>query len=386
MRLIEENTREVGEAKPILQAYIDGWDAEHQKITQRETRALGLASVSEISAKVAKRFMAAPSDLKDALNTLKDLDELADNIEDSIETFSLHFRVGSLNPEVKTQFELLTKADKGLAAAELAKKQIEKVANAFPSDKTAQRSLKDADVMIKRFERLQQQARKVIGQLSKKQMPDALKKYASSVMRMLKGKLVDPSSIMVKPWQRALVRGDVIYEMVIFVDVGPEMKFTNNQLRITLAENVAERQPPGYMERLPHIEPLSPKQVVAQTLEKLSGWKGLKGETSIDRSADAQAVASALRSAMRSMRPWDTEGPEISRNNIEISAEYRSNNLPKEGANEVGYAAYDDMVNEEISTFRKALERNLGSLKNSIKTVEIQDGEKSWIYVTVILK
>jgi hypothetical protein len=327
------------------------------------------------------KLIARP-DLRKSLKLLEDLEELSDNIEDAIDTFSLHFRVASIDLEVKNQMELLRKSRNGLKAAKDAKYQLEKVYASFPEDKTAKRALNDAEVMIRRFLRLESQAGKIISQLSKKTMPPALVKYASTIVRMLKGKLMDPKTIKVKPWQYDGWQGGVIYQMVIDIQRGGDL----GKIRFELSEDTGSRDGPGFQTGSISNKQMSPKEVLAEMLERLSGWKGLKSEQTIDRTGITAGIVSALNSALRSMSAWDSGQATIERNGMEVEASYRSNNLPKEGAYDVGASSYDDMVDKEISQFRKAIERSLGSLMKHVKKIDIDDGEKSWIYVTVTLK
>jgi hypothetical protein len=329
--------------------------------------------------KLAKELVAQPPSLRDLQKELEVLDELSDNIEDEIDTFSLHFKVAAqVDPEVKGQLDLLKKAREGLKKAEQVKSTLATLVESFPEDKTAKRSLNDADVMIKRFKRLESQASKVIGQLSKKQMPPALKKYADTIVGMLKRKVVDPKTVTVKPWQQSYWGGDVVFQMVIFVDPGPSEK----KARFELEENTGKREGPQFNKRS-----MSPKEVVDSIVETLRGWKGLKSEQGVDRMGVAQDIANILNRVIRSWRTaWDTEPAEIQRGGLTVMAAYRSQNLPKEGAYDVGEAAYRDMVEDEIGDFSSLVTRKLAPYKSAIKNMEFDDGEKSWIYVYVHLK
>ena len=335
--------------------------------------------------KMARRMAAGP-DLRDALKLLKDLDELSDNIEDAVETFSLHFRVagfGKLPTEVQSQFKLMDNAKRGSSAAKQAKREIEKIVAMFPEDKTAQRALNDADVMIARFERHEVQARKVVGQLSNKATPAALKKYASSVIRMLRGKVVDPKTITVKPWMQDNYEG-VIYQMVVFAKTGGELTNHSGEPRVTLAEASYDRNPPGVSDGY-RIEQKTAKQVVNDFLPKLKGWSGLKSEQGSNRAEIADNVMRGVNSALRDMGGQDIEKAEM-QGKTRIGGSYRSWNLPKEGAYEEGEYRYREMVNDELAKFKKSVERYLKPYMNDIEEISYHDGEKSWIYIEVELR
>jgi hypothetical protein len=64
---------------------------------------------------------------------------------------------------------------------------------------------------------------------------------------------------------------------------------------------------------------------------------------------------------------------------------YRSD-LPKEGAYEVGYSRYREMVSDEIARWLQVLNPHLAPYKSSIKRMSVQDEEKSWIYTEIELK
>ena len=70
-----------------------------------------------------------------------------------------------------------------------------------------------------------------------------------------------------------------------------------------------------------------------------------------------------------------------------IVAAYRSG-LPKEGAYDVGAAAYDDMVAREIARARRAISAGAATsdsawMITACGGVQIEDEEKGWIYLIV---
>lgn len=69
-----------------------------------------------------------------------------------------------------------------------------------------------------------------------------------------------------------------------------------------------------------------------------------------------------------------------------MAGSYRSEALPKEGAYSVGEYKYEEMVRSEIARASKAVDIALAPYKDKISGVDIHDGEKSWIYVSVKIK
>ena len=332
----------------------------------------------------AKLLLAAPN-LKDIQRTLNELDELGDNIEDSIETFSRHFRVAGAT-DIDNQKDLLRKAEDGLSSVRILQNSIRSILEQFPDDKTALRTQKDADVMFARFERYQVTASKVISTLSKKNLPPALKKLATSAARIIQSKLIDSKALQVIPWQVKTHRGGVIYEVILRVIV-PEDVVVGGEVQVILGEHTNSVDGAGVIQYKGSatVTPTGAKDVAGILLEQIRGWAGMKGESDAveGRRAAAQAIARILNSALR--RGWDSRDAEIGHGNLEIEGSYRSD-LPKEGAYEVGEDDFNRMLSSEISSFKKTLEPNLREFKNIIKNISYDYSEKSWIYVTITLK
>jgi hypothetical protein len=331
--------------------------------------------------------VAMPMVLKDQLKTLDDLADLSDNIEDMVDMFGRHFRIAArLDTDVKSQFELLKKAQKGLEAAQNTQKYLEMVLREYPDDKTALRATKDAMVMVKRFQKHEQDARKVVSTISKKEMPPALAKYAGSVVRALKARLVDPKALRVIPWQKKDYRGGIQYQMVVKIPA-PELNLNRGVYSLSLVESTSTNEGPGVDRGSGYPKMETPKQVADRMAEVLIGWPGLKGETDAiaEREETARGVQSAMNSAIRRMRPWMQEDAEVETGNARVHGSYRST-LPKEGDRDSGHDRYRDMVDDEIKKFKSVIEPLLKPYAKAIKNVEYYDGEKSWIYVSVDLK
>jgi len=338
--------------------------------------------------RIAAKVTAAVT-MKDVLKNLADLDDLSDNIEDMVGMFGRHFKVAArMDTDVDSQLELLKKARNGLEAAKNTQKYLEEVLKEYPDDKTALRAIKDAMAMVKRFEKHEKDARKVISIISKKEMPPALVKFASSVARALRAKLEDPKSLKVIPWQQK-TRGGIEYQMVVVVPVPGHhiLNISRDEWRVELVESTDSADGPmvkfGW-----NLEKATTREVAKRMTNALSGWPGLKGEESAiaAREEIAKGVASALNSAIARMRGFDDSKAEISDGNTRIEASYRSNYLPKEGAQDVGSDSYYHMVQEEIDRFKKQVEPLLKPFAKAIKDVYYDDSEKSWVYVQVGLK
>jgi hypothetical protein len=313
------------------------------------------------------------------------------------QAFSHHFKLAKvMNPEVNSQLEALKKAQQGFKTALAVQEKVNNILGLYPDDKTAQRAAKDADVMVRRFQRHAESARKIIVRITKKDMPPALKKLMGAVSAGIRRRLVDTKKLQVIPWQvtksrylRGGYRGrqveGVEYQVIFRID---DDKFPghNNRQEMTLTESTL-------LSFGPFIEMYDPKgatttrEAVAHFVAKLDGWPGMKGETEAisGRATTAKGVARALNSAIARMGGWMSEKAEISADNKDIEGSYRSD-LPKEGAYDVGEYEYERMVDAEIKNWRKVLDSELRSYTSKIKRIDVSDGEKSWIYTTITLK
>jgi hypothetical protein len=301
--------------------------------------------------------------------------------------------MAALDPEIISQFDLLSKAKKGLDNAKAVQEAVKKVLEANPEDKTALRVSRDADTMVSRFRRHVQDAQKVVSTLSRKTMPESLKRYAVEVARRIRMRLEDPNMLEVIPWQREsyhLVSGmqGVEYQVVFRIDTGDR--------DIGVLEGFASEFSTGsrgvlfYPRKLGRIveKAMSPETAVDEYLDFAQGWEGLKGESKAidEREGVAQQIASVLNGLVHRFDTWrDPQLAEIERGNTRIIAGYRSG-LPKEGERSVGESEYREMVHEEIKRYRQSLDPALRQFASSIRGVRVYDGEKSWIYTEVELK
>ncbi len=332
---------------------------------------------------VARDLMAAAPGLDDVLQTLEQLDQLSDNLTDAIDTFQGHFKQAALDPSVKTQLDIMNKAKAGLDAAKNALKAVEAVLAAYPDDKTAARAKYDAEVMVKRFKRHYNDALDIYRTLSKKAMPPGLKAYASSIASELKSRLVDPSVLYVGHGQTETVFNDMYYHVLFKLTAG------DRDLTGIAYEQVNKNEGPraNMGNSFHNGMKMSPKEFADQFFDSVRGWIGLKSETSDvrqQRSENVQNVKSILNQAVKRAGGWMIEEAQLE-DETRVTAAYRSDSLPKEGAQEVGESDYQAMVEEVTGRFRKIVMPMLQGVPG-IRKVGIYAGEKSWVYVTVELK
>lgn len=301
----------------------------------------------------------------------------------------------TLDPEVSSQMSVLVKAREGLKHAQEMLTRSNEIIKLFPDDKTAVRAKQEAERMVERFKKHEAAAHKIITTLSKKAIPPALKKEADAAAKAIKARLVDPDALEVIPWQRETSTFDrvppvkvVEYQMVFRLKGVPdEYHFSGTHNAWMLIENtgISDAKVESWQNGNLKAGGTTGKDFAANLLERLKGWAGIKGESEATaaRASTAQAIARALNSVIT--RGWDKEPATVSKDNITIEAAYRSD-LPKEGASSVGEYEYEEMVEREVASCRKLLDPKLAPYKNQIDRVNIHDGEKSWIYISVRLK
>jgi len=345
------------------------------------------------------------SALVEALRSLAMLKELDQNLTEVEQTFSLHYRTAvEVHPEVVSQIETLQKARKGLQGADATVKSLEDLAVLFPEDKTVQRALTDAKTLVKRFTKHVDEAKKIISTLSKKTLPPTLKATASKLEKALKAVLVNPDQLEVLPWQRghALYQsyGGTLQGVLFYVIFRVSKVKENRDLTLILAESTISQSAGLWLsdnqEGLGYVGSsvstgIRKFDTIARAVEMFrelgAGWTGLKGESeaNANRLSEANAVGAALQSALNRVRAYMKENVEISTDGRELVGAYRSD-LPKEGASDVGESRYEEMVADEIERWHKILDPLLKPYQGSIKRIEVQDEEKSWIYTRILLK
>jgi len=345
--------------------------------------------------RVAARWVAKQAALPNMgklLDTLDTLDELSQNIEEVTDTFGLHYKMAAGDADVRSQLDALKKARAGLKAAQGVLQSVEEVIAAYPEDKTAARALRDAQTMVKRFQKHVTDATKMIQRLSKKQMPPALKKVTAAAARMIKAKLVDPKKLQIEAWQKP--EGHYRYGgpghtfLVTFrID---EHQSHGIPAQLTVWENTGQKEGLQMnVGRMGAATVKDAKAVALNFLELLRGWPGMKGEADATaaRAETAQAIAAVLKRITDDMgMSWSRHETTISKDNLRIEGGYRSDWLPKEGESEYGWQRYQEMVEEELKRYHSKLDPALRPFKDKIKSVDVHDGEKSNIYTYITLK
>jgi len=289
---------------------------------------------------------------------------------------------------VKEQHKIIINARVAVKHSEEALKHLGELQTIYSEDKAISKIVSDCKLILKRVLKIESDAAKKMNSMSKKGAPKQLKSEAAKAKKAIEAKLVDPKSLKVIPWQQTKSEhnsnGEIIsvteYQMVFRIENGPYNKIFQMQL----SEKVGGRRD-GQTVALDKFGTFIPiKDFVPKFLEGLKGWDGLRGESNRNqqRSQVMGNLEKILNSVVRKMG-FDYQRAEI--NGRSIEAGYRSD-LPKEGAYEVGSAAYDRMVSAEIKRAEKAISALLRPYKDQISRVRISDGEKSWIYYDIELK
>jgi hypothetical protein len=350
--------------------------------------------MDRLAKRVALKF-ATGADLRDVLDLLEDLRTLDENLSDVQDTFQFHY-AAAMNPEVTSQLQALNKAREGLAKALEAQKALKRIVELFAEDKTAARALLEAGRMVDKFEKHVNTAKEMVRKLSKKEIPEALKKLSKQVESAIESRLIDPSKLEVFAWQTGVTNyrtnvSGVQFQMRFRVNLPREAEEGDaariDLIDLVLSESTVEEA--GVLmgiawrgERPLNVVPASKNGAVDLLLDAVKGWTNIKGESEAQtgRKPAATAIAAKLTAIFRN-RPAT-----VSQDNRVIEAETRDDSLPKEGAYSVGEYEYEQMVARAIKSLRQEVEKALSPWSNNIAKISIQDGEKSWLYITVELK
>lgn len=326
------------------------------------------------------------------LDTLGDLKELRENVQEVIDGFNLHYafgrKSGGMNPEIYEQTQLLSKTQEGAKLAAEASFTLEKLVKSFPDNPKFAKTLADARKLEEDLRKQAAAAGKILTTLAKKVAPKALLALSKKVESAIRAMLVDDSSLTTRFRQQSWRAGDIDHFFVIEVQVphtdedGKPWKITAG---LTLRESTVGK--PGVFLQGhgdPQWEPATVDAALAVFKAQTKGWDNVKGSGNemANRAIAARGVADALD---RALRRFGGVTAKISGGGLSVEASYRSD-LPKGGASEVGEYEYEEMVEVEIARAQKAVTPALEPFKSSIEKVQIEDGEKSWIYVNVILK
>jgi hypothetical protein len=305
-----------------------------------------------------------------------------------------------MNPVAKENLDALGVMLDALKAAEVAQKSVVQIAELLPDDKTVPRSKKDVEGMIVRFQKRAEAARKVIRAVASREMPPELMKLGKAAAKIVAARMVDPSKLRVIPWMGETWEKKISYSVILRIeaeDLHVGSKYGSNRLDVVLVDDgsrihVRVDGCDLHVHGAERDVVVTPKIVAGDTFPYLVGWPGLKGE--VEATEGRRQVAGEIARVMKTlssklgMRDWGGPFDEVeqSADLRKISTAYRSDNLPKEGERSVGEMRYSEMLREEFARARKAFEGALAAHKDQIEGIEIHDGEKSWIYITVTLK
>jgi hypothetical protein len=326
----------------------------------------------------------------DALENLSDLSDLTENVQDVIDGFHLHYasgRVAGMDPKIKSEYEVLTKAQEGQKLADQTVKSLENLVRLFPEEAKYAKALADARKMHEKLTKQVAASAGIIRTLAKKIAPKALADFAKKVEAKVKSRLIDPSQVEFFFTQTADYRGNAASYFVVKATV-PEQR---GPIRVWIRELVTGT--PGLSMGLgsePNYIDWTPATVDGAAdlfVDEARGWMNIKGEAEgqAARSGTAQVIARALDGVTSRLLAYGRDRTEISPDFRKVIGAYRSS-LPREGAYSVGEYKYESMVAEEIAHARKAVDSALAPYKSQIARVDVYAGEKSWIHIQVTLK
>lgn len=338
---------------------------------------------------------AAPGDATymKALDNLADLAELTENAQEIIDGFNLHYasgRVAGLDPQIASEYQILTKVTEGQKLADQTVKAMENLVKLFPEETKYAKALADARKMLEKLTKQLDASKKIIRTVAKKVAPKALTEFSKKLEAKVKSKLIDPSQIETFFTQGADYRGNVegffvVKALVAGTELQPVALWIKEQVAGTPGVSMGVafgqgRQP--YEWKTATVE-----GAVEMFLEAVKGWKNVKGEAESQsaRSGAAKSIASAIDGVTRRLSYIGQDAAKISPDFRRVEGAYRSS-LPKEGAYSVGEYEYERMVADEIARARKKVDDAIAPYKRQIADVRIYDGEKSWIYIEVTLK
>lgn len=331
--------------------------------------------IPSISRVAYLHLVAKTPDLKHMLRDLQSLSDLSENLDTVLDTFEHNFRMASLDPEVSSQMAALQKARQGLKKAQEIQKGIEEILSVYPEDKTAQRALKDAVVMVRRFQKHAQDAHKMLQSIAKKQIPKALQDLAQKAQAAMKRRLEDPRSLVVIPWQIAdkdyrSGREGVRYQVVFRLN-------DNSSFEMILSQSTLDTKGPQLMGLgvFGSFKAADLKMILDEFERKLQGWAGLKGQA--DANAQREALAGNIVMALRSA--W--RGAEFSTSAREVRVSWREESL--ESLSEWDRDRKQSAMSKE---FKDKAERLLKPYMSGIARIWADYAEKGWWSLSIQLK
>ena len=281
-------------------------------------------------------------------------------------------------------------AERVRKAADAAKPEVERLArNAKAAADSAlphiERAAKDAATMVKRFVRLHNAAFKMIRTLSKKAMPEDLKKMAASVQRSIRRKLVDPKALQVLPWtieKRSYKTNQTGAAFQVVFRIVDESLHGNKAETILEVNTVTPRG--VELASRGSAKATSAKEAVAHFLSQLQGYAGLAGE--VDRTTTrmdaAQGIASALKSWGRKVSIEHSRDADIGKGALTVSFSIRRDTRWESYSD----WEYDDGVSTEEKELLASLRPYLKPYQQDIKSLDVNYSEKGGWTAWVQLK
>lgn len=344
--------------------------------------------------RVASRHLAKVAtvpDIRELMNTLNDLAELDENLSEYEDHVWSKFAATST--DVTNHLDALTKATEGIKQAKEVLKASQSLVDMFPDDKTAPRAVQAAEVMIGRFERHAEEARKIIRQIAKKELPADLKKAAAALKKALANRLVNPSDLQEIPWVGRTFGHDEIgiYQVYLVVAVpGKDAKrgiLLEQRLYAPNARGYALRDVmvyTGSMGSFSNPKPYNLNNAVASFAEVLQGWSGLKGEAEATKGREqvAKQIAEVLYYWMRSVATDGYDKVEITNGGLYVTGHIRM------GTRWESYSEWDadEGESKQRQTLTQNLKSRLDSLMPHIKRVSVNYGEKGHWDIDISLK
>ncbi len=332
------------------------------------------------------KFATSIPSLQHMLSELSVLDELADHIEEFNYTVNSHYKSAALQSvEITTPVQAFEKAVSGLKAATEILSGLENMVKLFPEDKTAARALLDAQTMVNRYTRLKTSTREVVVTLSKKNMPESIKKAWKAAESLVRAKFEDPQSLIVTPWVGVGPRGTPIFRVFFCVlNVKEHLKNYEASIMEDPLSTVGAIDGEDWY----NPKPFSPKAFADKFTDKLAdmGWSGLKGSgaAAAGREALAKIVARAV-SQSYDPRCYDKQPVVVSKDNRIVEGSYRTD-LDKEGQHYYGEHDWHDLCSKKYKEFMARFESHLSlGYRKQLKKVDFYIGDKSWAEINITL-
>jgi hypothetical protein len=332
---------------------------------------------------------ASPSDVyQDALKNLSDLSYLSENVQEVLDGFSQHYasdvRNASMDPTVKSEYDVFNKANQGLTVAEQTIKSLKDLVTLFPDEAKYVKTLADMEKMRDKLTKQVEASRKVIRTLSKKQAPKALSDMAKAVDKKIAAKLIDPNQLEAY-FNQSLANDGKLSFLAVFV--ASDAKKTTLILSETVAGDPGVMMGVGENRKVyTTFKPATVDGAVDLFLNAAKSWVNVKGESESRsvRESTAKAISQIVSKVTGRMGD-DYDPMEVSDDFRMVSGSYKSY-LPKDGAYAVGEYEWDHMVGQEIKSFKSRLEPALAPFKDKIERMSYDVGDKSWVYVNIYLK